>query len=39
VDVQVQEVQIGPLMRSGDRFRNIAEWFVLQRRVIVSEQP
>ncbi len=38
VDEQVQQVQIGPLMRSGDRFRNIEDWFVLQRRVIVSEQ-
>ncbi len=38
VDKQVQGVQIGPLMQSGDRFRNIAAWYVLQRRVIVSEQ-
>ncbi len=38
VDQQVQGVQIGPLMQSGDRFRNIADWYVLQRRVIVSEQ-
>ena len=38
VDKQVQGVQIGPLMQSGDRFRNINEWYVLQRRVIVSEQ-
>ncbi|MFP4345985.1 MAG: ABC transporter substrate-binding protein [Anaerolineales bacterium] len=38
VDEQVQQVQLGPLMRSGDRFRNIEDWFVLQRRVIVSEQ-
>lgn len=38
VDAQVHDVQIGPLMQSGDRFRNIADWYVLQRRVIVSEQ-
>ncbi len=38
VDQRVQQVQIGPLMRSGDRFRNIAQWSVLQRRVIVSER-
>jgi peptide/nickel transport system substrate-binding protein len=38
VDARTRNVQIGPLMRSGDRFRNVAEWYVLQRRVIVSEQ-
>jgi len=39
VDARVQGVQLAPLMQTGDRFRNIADWFVLQRRVIVSEQP
>ncbi len=38
VDARTKEVQIGPLMRTGDRFRNIADWYVLQRRVIVSER-
>jgi len=38
VDVRVQGVQLPPLMRTGDRFRNIAEWYVLQRRVVVSER-
>lgn len=38
VDVRTQGVQIGPLASTGDRFRNIADWYVLQRRVIVSEQ-
>jgi peptide/nickel transport system substrate-binding protein len=38
VDARVQGVQLSPLMRTGDRFRTIADWFVLQRRVIVSEQ-
>lgn len=38
VDARVQGVQIGPLMYAGDRFRNIASWYVLQRRVVVSSQ-
>ncbi len=38
VDARVHDVQIGPLMQTGDRFRNVADWYVLQRRVIVSEQ-
>lgn len=37
VDVRVQGVQLPPLTRTGDRFRNIAEWYVLQRRVIVND--
>ncbi len=38
VDSRVQGVQIGPmLMQTGDRFRPIADWYVLQRRVVVSE--
>ncbi len=38
VDQRVHNVQIGPLMRPSDRFRTIADWYVLQRRVIVSER-
>ncbi len=38
VDTRVQEVQIRPLMYPGDRFYNIADWYVLQRRVIVSSK-
>lgn len=38
VDVRVQGVQLSPLVRTGDRFRNLAEWYVLQRRVVVSER-
>ncbi len=38
VDTRVQGVQMPPLVRTGDRFRNIAEWYVLQRRVVVSER-
>ena len=29
---------MGPLMRTGDRFRTIADWYVLQRRVVASQQ-
>ncbi len=39
VDQRVHNVQLGPLMRPSDRFRSIADWYVLQRRVIVSERP
>lgn len=38
VDTKLRGVQLGPLMHTGDRFRNIADWYVLQRRVIVSEE-
>ena len=38
VDARVHGVQIGPLMKPSDRFLTIADWYVLERRVIVSEQ-
>ncbi len=38
VDARVNGEQIGPLMHTGDRFRTIANWYVLQRRVVVSIQ-
>lgn len=37
VKTRVYDVQIGPLMCSGDRFRNIADWYILRRKVITSE--
>jgi len=37
VDRAVRRVQIGPLLDPSDRFRNIADWYVRTRRVIVSE--
>lgn len=37
VKTRVYDVQIGPLMRTGDRFRNIADWYILRRKVITSE--
>ena len=38
IDVRVNGDQMGPLMRTGDRFRTIADWYVLQRRVVASLQ-
>ncbi|HQE94186.1 MAG TPA: ABC transporter substrate-binding protein [Anaerolineae bacterium] len=38
IDMRVNGDQIGPLMHSGDRFRTVADWYVLQRRVVASRQ-
>ncbi len=38
VDIRVQGTQMPPLMHTGDRFRSIADWFVLQRRVVGGVQ-
>jgi hypothetical protein len=38
VDERVRGVQIGPLDYTSDRFRNIANWYVVTRRVIVSNR-
>jgi len=37
VDAKIQSVQIGPLMYPSDRFTNADEWYVVTRRVIVSQ--
>jgi peptide/nickel transport system substrate-binding protein len=37
VDKQVAEVQIAPLLDARDRFRNVADWYMVTKRVIVSE--
>ncbi|MGC9520465.1 MAG: peptide ABC transporter substrate-binding protein, partial [Anaerolineae bacterium] len=34
MDVRVNGGQLGPLMSSGDRFLSLADWYVLQRRVV-----
>ena len=40
IDIRVNGDQVGPLMRTGDRFSTIADWYVLQRRVVaMQEQP
>lgn len=36
MDVRVNGGQLGPLMSSGDRFLSLADWYVLQRRVVAS---
>lgn len=37
VDERIHNVQIGPLMHASDRFRTISEWWIVPRRVFVSE--
>jgi peptide/nickel transport system substrate-binding protein len=37
VDAQVQGVQLPPLRDPGDRLDNVHDWYVLTRRVIISE--
>jgi len=37
VDERIHDVQIGPLMYSSDRFRTISDWWIVPRRVFVSE--
>lgn len=37
VDESVRNVQIGPLVSPSDRFRNIADWYINTRRVILAE--
>jgi len=37
VDEHIHAVQIGPLMHPSDRFRTISGWWIVYRRVFVSE--
>ena len=37
VDERIHNVQIGPLVHPADRFRTIADWWIVPRRVFVSE--
>jgi hypothetical protein len=37
VDERIHNVQIGPLMHPSDRFRTISRWWIVPRRVFVSE--
>jgi peptide/nickel transport system substrate-binding protein len=37
VDQSVKLVQIGPLVTPSDRFRNVADWYMNTRRVIVAD--
>jgi peptide/nickel transport system substrate-binding protein len=38
VDQRVRGAQIGPLQYPSDRFRNVADWYIVMRRVIVSSR-
>lgn len=38
VDGRVRDVQIGPLQYTSDRFRNVMDWYIVTRRVIVSSR-
>jgi peptide/nickel transport system substrate-binding protein len=37
VDERIHDVQIGPLVHPSDRFRTISAWWIVPRRVFVSE--
>lgn len=37
VDESINDVQIGPLMHPSDRFRTILNWWIVHRRVFVSD--
>jgi peptide/nickel transport system substrate-binding protein len=37
VDEKVKGVQLGPLGDSSDRFRNVTEWYIVTKRVIIGQ--
>jgi len=37
VDAQVQNVQLGPMVSSADRFRTISSWYIATQRLLYSE--
>ncbi len=37
VDQAVKLVQVGPLVTPSDRFRNVADWYLNTRRMVVAE--
>jgi len=37
VDEEVKGVQLGPMGDPSDRFRNVTEWYVLTKRVIITQ--
>jgi hypothetical protein len=37
VDERIHDVQIGPLVYPSDRFRTLSAWWIVPRRVFVSE--
>ncbi len=38
VDERVHDVQVGPLEYPSDRFRTVADWYIVTRRVIISDR-
>jgi peptide/nickel transport system substrate-binding protein len=38
VDERIHNIQIAPLMHPADRFRTISDWWIVPRRVFVSEE-
>lgn len=36
VSERIRGVQLGPVMNSSDRFQTLADWFVIERRVVVN---
>ena len=38
VDERVHDVQIGPLARPSDRFKTISDWWIVPKRVFVSDE-
>ena len=37
VDTSVYDVQVGPMINSGDRFRTITSWYIVTQRMLYSE--
>jgi peptide/nickel transport system substrate-binding protein len=37
IDERIHDPQIGPLMHPSDRFRTISDWWIVPRRIFVSE--
>jgi peptide/nickel transport system substrate-binding protein len=37
VDARIHDVQVSPLMYPSDRFRTVSDWWIVPRRVFVSE--
>jgi peptide/nickel transport system substrate-binding protein len=39
VDAGVRDVQLTPLFHNSDRFRNIQDWYVETKEIVVTEKP
>jgi peptide/nickel transport system substrate-binding protein len=38
VDTKIREVQISPLLRTSDRFRNIADWYAQTEEIVINDE-